>query len=220
MKYNMVATAYKHIIFDFGGVFLDLGGRSTDVPQSLAKIFKIREEQAASIWEANKEVIQTGKEAPEQFLQRMGKELGAKVDIERANVWSNHARMDRKQINWGLVDYIKLLKNDYKIHMLSNVIDLKQKPEEWVLELDGHFDTIFRSHAIGFRKPNSDIFLYVLSEISAKPGECIFVDDTQRNVDAANGLGIKGVLYTSLDQLKKDFAGLGVSVRERSRMLR
>jgi len=44
---------YKHIIFDFEGVFLDLGGKHSGIPHDLARIFNISEEKASEIWKNN-----------------------------------------------------------------------------------------------------------------------------------------------------------------------
>lgn len=50
----------------------------------------------------------------------------------------------------------------------------------------------------------------MLEKINAKPEECVFVDDLQVNIDVANELGIKGVLYTNINQLKEDFETLKI----------
>ncbi len=52
-------SMYKHIIFDFGGVFLDLGGKHTGIPNDLSKIFNISEGEASEIWKDNKERLLT-----------------------------------------------------------------------------------------------------------------------------------------------------------------
>ena len=90
--------------------------------------------------------------------------------------------------------------------MLSNAIDLDAGNAEWADLIHKNFDNIYKSFSIGHKKPNKEAFLHVLEKIGAKPEECVFVDDLQINIDAANELGINSVLYTNLDQLKKDFS--------------
>ena len=53
------------------------------------------------------------------------------------------------------------------------------------------FDQFYLSHEMGMRKPNQDIFEFVLGQNNLKPEETIFVDDTQENTDAASKLGIR-----------------------------
>jgi FMN phosphatase YigB (HAD superfamily) len=43
------------------------------------------------------------------------------------------------------------------------------------------------------------------------PGESIFVDDLQINIDAARSHGIKGIAFTGLDRLRADLTALGLA---------
>src|SRR5258708_35729781 len=91
----------QHIIFDFGGVFLDLGGKHTGVPVQLAKIFNISEEQASVIWKANKIDLLTGKETPKEFLSKVNNILGASIDSDHAHEqWKALNKMEKSQIDW------------------------------------------------------------------------------------------------------------------------
>ena len=58
----------KHIIFDFGGVFLDLNKSGMGVPTQLSKIFNIPVDVADKFWNENKEKMLIGKETPKDFL--------------------------------------------------------------------------------------------------------------------------------------------------------
>lgn len=195
----------KHIIFDFGGVFLDLKGKHTGIPSQLSKIFNISEESAAEIWKENKEKLLIGQETPKEFLARIIEKHGFSANPDEAyKLWEKNNKMEKSDINWDLVDYVESLKGKYKIHMLTDTIDLDNGNSEWFSSITKHFENIYKSFEIGHKKPNKEAFLYVLQKITAKPEECIFVDDLAANVDSANKLGIKGLLYTNLDQLKRD----------------
>ena len=201
----------KHIIFDFGGVFLDLKGKHTGVPANLAKIFNIPEEKAAKIWQENKNDLLIGKETPKKLLIRMNALLGVSLDPDITHEsWIALNKMEKNDINWPLVEYVENLKDRYQIHMLTNVVALDNTNSEWYNSAIKHFHNIYRSFEIGHKKPNKEAFLHVLEKISANPEECVFIDDIQVNVDAANTLGIKGILYTNFDQLEKDFSALGI----------
>ncbi len=201
----------KHLIFDFGGVFLDLGGKHTGVPIQLSEIFNIPKQQAEEIWQAHKEELIIGKETPKEFLLRMNDFLGISLDLDKTHEdWKRLNIMEKKQIDWALVEFVESLKNNYKVHMLSNVIDLDSGNSEWFDSVGKQFDTIHKSHDIGHKKPNKEAYLHVLERIGAKPEECVFIDDLQINIDAANELGIKGILYTNFNQLKKDFIELEI----------
>jgi putative hydrolase of the HAD superfamily len=52
------------------------------------------------------------------------------------------------------------------------------------------FDVFYLSHEINLRKPNADIYQFVLSENNLTPDTCLFIDDTEENTKAASKLGI------------------------------
>lgn len=122
----------KHLIFDFGGVFLDLGGKNTKIPSYLAKIFKITEESAAEIWKNNKEPLVVGKETPKEFLIKMNSLAGTSLDSDKAHrELVDLNKMEKSQINWELVNYVESLKTNYQIHMLTDIIDLDSGNSDW-----------------------------------------------------------------------------------------
>lgn len=58
------------------------------------------------------------------------------------------------------------------------------------------FDRLFLSHETGRRKPDLETFEYVVAELGVRPHQIVFVDDRPENIEAANSLGINGVVYT------------------------
>lgn len=202
----------KHIIFDFGGVFLNLDGKHSGISSQLAVIFDIPMNQADKIWNENKIDLLTGKETPKDFIKKINNLLKISLNIEKANQeWERLNKMEKTQINWDLVDYVESLKNKYQIHMLTDTVNVDAGNSAWFGDISKHFHNIFKSFEIGFRKPDKNSFLYVLKKIGANPDECVFVDDFQKNVESANELGLKGIFYSNLSQLKKDFSALGIN---------
>ncbi len=65
------------------------------------------------------------------------------------------------------------------------------------------FERIFVSSEMGKRKPESDAFLYVVSEIGLHPGEIMFFDDTEVNVSAAKATGMKAVRINSPGDVRR-----------------
>ena len=52
------------------------------------------------------------------------------------------------------------------------------------------FNEFYLSHEIGLRKPNANIYEFVLQENNIIASESLFIDDTKENTDAASKLGI------------------------------
>jgi FMN phosphatase YigB (HAD superfamily) len=46
--------------------------------------------------------------------------------------------------------------------------------------------------------------------LGTRPEETLFIDDKQVNIDAAHAVGMKGVLFTNVDQLRVDLIALGL----------
>ena len=57
------------------------------------------------------------------------------------------------------------------------------------------YDEIISAGETGYAKPNPKIFEEALKRLNAKAEECIFVDDTEENIEAARTLGMKVILY-------------------------
>lgn len=87
--------------------------------------------------------------------------------------------------NYQLYDFV-LLSNDVK------------EWSKYLFELHGlhkYFKDSIVSGEIHMRKPESRIFLYAVQRIRCNPQKCIFVDNSVRNLDAAQEIGINTVLF-------------------------
>jgi putative hydrolase of the HAD superfamily len=58
------------------------------------------------------------------------------------------------------------------------------------------FDTVVISGEVGMRKPEEGIFLHAVQALGLAPEECVFIDDIQQNVTAAEACGMAGLLHT------------------------
>lgn len=97
--------------------------------------------------------------------------------------------------NNELYDYILQLKNEgYKIGILSTQFHLSKD----VLIPKKYYET-FNAMEIScddkLRKPDKKAFELILERLKVRPEESIFVDDKQENIDAAEKLGIKTILF-------------------------
>ncbi|TDB95318.1 HAD family phosphatase [Actinomadura sp. 7K534] len=61
------------------------------------------------------------------------------------------------------------------------------------------FDAVVISSEVGMRKPDERIFRHALEMLGAEPAECVFIDDIEHNIRAAERLGIRGIHHTSPD---------------------
>jgi putative hydrolase of the HAD superfamily len=114
------------------------------------------------------------------------------------------AQLGGAVIDTGLIDYIRELKKNYKIAILSNVGTNQIRDKLLSKEEQELIDVFIFSYEVGMVKPDPGIYQIALEKLGVEPNECIFTDDGERNVEAAEALGIKAFLYTDFIQFKHD----------------
>ena len=94
--------------------------------------------------------------------------------------------------------------------LLSNSWGAASYPRHLFPEL---FDAVVISAEVGMRKPEERIFRLAAEVLGLQPDECIFIDDMQDNISAAQAVGLVGVHHRGVERTKEQLAGLlGVSL--------
>ena len=70
------------------------------------------------------------------------------------------------------------------------------------------FDAVVISGEVGMRKPEPRIFLHAAQLLGLAPEECVFIDDIQANISAAEQLGFTGVLHGTAADTARQVADL------------
>lgn len=74
-------------------------------------------------------------------------------------------------------------------------------------------DRCYFSCAIGLAKPSTDFFEHIAADLGSEPGELLFVDDSQANVDGARAAGLHAECWhhdQGVDVLRDRLAGHGL----------
>ena len=116
----------------------------------------------------------------------------------------------------GLYDYtegwIKQLKEaGYGVYYLSNFF---QKADEDCRELMGFLDLTdggILSYKDKVTKPDREIYELLLSRYGLNAEECVFLDDTEKNIMGARAVGIEGILFKSRSQAVEELRKMGVN---------
>lgn len=189
----------KAILFDFAGVI------ATDSHQIWLKEKVPDIEKQRQYFQVLDDQADKGTITNQELVQRLSERTG----VVSEKIWPEHFALTT--MNTELLSYIKTLKQTYKIGLLSNYT------YEWLEKLIAkyhlaqYFDSIYISSRYGMIKPEEGAFRKALKLLNVAPQEAIFTDDRQGHVDAANSLGIRSFLYTSLKQLKQDLKSIGVT---------
>lgn len=109
-----------------------------------------------------------------------------------------------EEFNWGLVELIKKLKKKYKIGLLTN--NFPGNIEYYRKDFENYsiFDVAISSHEVGMIKPDPEIFKLAAKKLKVKLDECVFIDDWDKNVEAAGKLGMKGIIFKDNESLFKE----------------
>jgi putative hydrolase of the HAD superfamily len=99
--------------------------------------------------------------------------------------------------------------NNYELILLSNTNELHieyiKQHFNFYEDFKTCFDQFYLSHEIQLRKPEKEIFDFVLSQNNLKPNECLFIDDTKENTDTAKNMGFH--IWT-IDETEEDITSL------------
>lgn len=177
----------KNIIFDFGDIFIDL-----DKPATTNEFLKLG--LKAPIIEINKinEAFEVGDISTNAFLQQYKIWLPNAYEHEIVAAWNSII----KEFPIHRLEFIQQLQKEgnYRLFLLSNTNDLHieyiKGQVSFFEDFKNCFEQFYLSQEIGFRKPNNNIYEFVLETNSLKPEESLFIDDTKINTDAALKLGI------------------------------
>jgi glucose-1-phosphatase len=202
--------AIKNIIFDLGGVVLNIDFKKTDSAFKLLGWESFSEHITQFHITDLFEKYETGGIDDLQFLEGISGLMGKPAQHEHLiNAW-NALLLDFPPRR---IELLKKLKTRYRTFLLSNTNALhlqayqQQLHEQQGVYLEDIFEKTYYSHVVRLRKPSVEIFGLVLKENNLDPEETLFIDDTASNFEGAKKLGIQthylapGTDITELDIL-------------------
>lgn len=187
----------KHIIFDFGGVLLPINPQLTIDKFRQSGVTNIEAFYSEQAQHGLFDKLECGLLSPGEFyneLRKLGLDLSDK-QIEEA--WNElllefpaHKKEDLALLREEYSLY--LLSNTNEIHYMRYAADFQKKFKEPLRSL---FKQTYFSFEVGMRKPNKDIYEYVLGNSGLKAEETLFVDDRAENLEAPKALGMHTFLW-------------------------
>lgn len=185
---------YDTIIFDFGGVILDinpdLSRHKFAVMLGVENARRLEEEQVPQLYES-------GRMTRGEFIAKINQIGGTNYSEEEIlNAWNAMLLAYQKP----RIEWIKRLRNTHKLLMLSNTNEShfeyfhNKLIAEYGVTFYQLFDHVYLSHEIGLLKPSLEIFQKVIDEQQLNPQRTLFIEDTQRNADAARQVGLQTLL--------------------------
>lgn len=185
----------KNIIFDLGGVLLDIDYQRTI--DAFKELGIENFEKMFSQFKADElfERLETGKIGENEFYSAIKKRTSSSIsDKEIESAWNALLLNFRMES----LEYLEKLSAKYKLCLLSNTNSIHLKcfnrlftKQTGKPSLDAYFSKSWYSNEVGLRKPEREIFNFVLQDENLNADETLFIDDTLINIDAAQKLGFK-----------------------------
>lgn len=187
------------IIFDFGGIISENADSWETMYKRIPEKTGLTLGKLEEIFEENWIDISIGKkDFIKDFLNKVVQKSKNEITIdELLDIYSSDTK-----INQDVMNIIQNLRNrGFRVIILSNE---SKTGEKFRLEKIRSFvDEIYSSATVGMRKPDPQIYKYVLKKENLKIDEALLIDDKERNIVAAKELGIEGIVYKNLEQLKE-----------------
>lgn len=201
----LAPAGLKNIIFDLGGVIINLSVEKTH--QAFAALsglpvseVKTRVHHGAFFHEFEKGLI-----TDIEFRNHLRESLSMQVTDEQLDQAWNAMLLD---IPLPRIQLLEKLKSRYTIFLLSNTNNIHLQCFNGIVRkltgkpaIDYYFHASFYSHLIKMSKPDPEIYQHVLFQHALVPEETIFLDDNKDNLVGANKVGIHTFHVEHPDQI-------------------
>jgi putative hydrolase of the HAD superfamily len=189
------ANKYKNIIFDLGGVILNIdymlavkAFNELGLPEFENYFSQAQQKQLFDLYEK-------GQISSADFRNELKIHCKTGVDDTTIDAAWNSMLLDLPPER---LELLKQYRQTHRTFLLSNTneihIDMFNKYLQNnfnIPDMAGHFEKLYLSYKVGMRKPDSEIFELVLSENNLDPSETLFIDDSIQHIESANKLGVR-----------------------------
>ena len=186
----------KNIIFDLGGVILNIDLRKTQDAFTALGVKNIDEVFRMGHIDSFFKSYETGAIDDAEFIASVqnlaGIQLAPEIIIEAWNALLIDFPQER-------INFLKKIRSKYRLFLLSNTSALHHTrfheifKQEFGESLDDLFDKAYYSHIIKLHKPDTASYKLITDENRLDPGETLFIDDSAANVEGAERAGLKGI---------------------------
>jgi len=198
----------KNIIFDLGNVIIDL-----DIPRTEQQFQALLEEDfEASFAKSHAEDVfnryEVGEFSEEEFVGLLQKTATRKLPAQAViDAWNGMLLGIPPQ----RFELLKRLQPRYNLYLLSNTnathlawVDAHLRAEYDMTIQDfneRYFVKPYYSHLIQLRKPNTEVYEFVLADAGLEASETLFIDDNADNIAGAKKVGLHTILHSIGDEV-------------------
>lgn len=197
----------RNIVFDIGGVLADfrlkefLAGKGFDMPM-MKRLLK------ASVMSPYWEKFERGELTEEETLKGFAS-IDPEIEPELERAFSSvEGMLTSRDYSIPFINSLKA--NGYRVFYLSNYSKKAYDECGESLGFMPYMDGGLVSFRVGRTKPDPEMYRLFLEEYGLRAEECVFIDDTAKNVDVAKQMGFEGIVFTEYEDLIPELERLGV----------
>lgn len=179
---------YTTLMIDMYGVIIK-ESKGNFIPYTYSHFDECHYERIERLLKEEKlfEKAQMGEISSDEFLSRLGYE---NPQFTMKDYIDNYLTLDE-----GFIRFAEGVKGKYDLVLVSNDLPQWSSYITQKYDLDKYFSHKIISGDIGARKPDFKIFDTALEIIKKTPRECIFVDNSAKNLVAAEEVGLSPILF-------------------------
>jgi FMN phosphatase YigB (HAD superfamily) len=176
------------IIFDFGDIFVNL-----EKETSIVEFKKLGLEGPNEDLIAMNDLFERGKITELQFIQGFQKYIPEADLLDIRKAWNSVIG----EFPLYRLEFLQMLATKYRLFLLTNTDATHISRFEHMVGISFFsdfyqcFEKVYYSFEMGMRKPEPEIFNYIIKKHDLSPKRTLFVDDKKENTDAAAALGIQ-----------------------------
>jgi glucose-1-phosphatase len=200
-KIFMHRQIIKNIIFDFGGVIIDI-----DFWKSINAFINLGFENFDQIYSQSGQTelfdeLDKGFISPDEFRNKLQELFPSGVSTKMIDDAWNAILIG---IPAHRIHLLEKIRNNYRIFLMSNTNTIhyteyiKELKEKYGYDnLSCLFEKVYLSFELGLRKPDEIFFKLILDENNLIPSETLFIDDSEQNLPPAKSFGINTLFLTN-----------------------
>ncbi|MFC2143591.1 HAD family hydrolase [Candidatus Aenigmatarchaeota archaeon] len=196
----------KEFVFDFGGVLVF--SNLEEFIKEISSQYKISSDIFRQVELENRLKLDAGLITINQYFDSMEKKLNIQIDRKKyPELILKYATLNKELIN-----IVKKLKKHYRLFMLTNNSPLGEKYIKENTEFEQIFDKIIISYHEKMKKPDPEFYKKVIEGTDIKFNECVYLDDREDLVEAGRKLGMKSIVYTTVQDFIEKITSFGVKL--------
>lgn len=187
----------KNIIFDLGGVFMNIEYKLTEKAFISMGVTQFSEMYNQHHSNDLFEQLETGKMSEIAFYDAFRIQSNTSLSNEQIKTGWNALLLDFPQER---LEWLQKIRQKYNIYLFSNTNIIhydafieKLKNENHCTNFNQLFIKAYYSHELGLRKPYLASYLKILEEQNLEASETVFIDDTAKNIEGAQKAGLQTI---------------------------